>query len=46
MIRLLIQNWWLLLMRGIFAIAFAIFIYASPALYAGTAVCDNSLPPE
>ena len=27
MIRLLIQNWWLLLMRGIFAIAFAIFIY-------------------
>ena len=28
MIRLLIQNWWLLLVRGIFAIAFAIFIYA------------------
>jgi uncharacterized membrane protein HdeD (DUF308 family) len=27
MIRLLIQNWWLLLIRGIFAIAFAIFIY-------------------
>jgi len=28
MIRLLIQNWWLLLVRGAFAIAFAIFIYA------------------
>jgi uncharacterized membrane protein HdeD (DUF308 family) len=27
MIRLLIQNWWLLLVRGIFAVAFAIFIY-------------------
>jgi uncharacterized membrane protein HdeD (DUF308 family) len=27
MIRLLIQNWWLLLVRGIFAIAFAIFIF-------------------
>jgi uncharacterized membrane protein HdeD (DUF308 family) len=28
MIRLLIQNWWLLLLRGILAIAFAIFIFA------------------
>jgi len=27
MIRLLIQNWWLLLVRGMFAIAFAIFIF-------------------
>ena len=27
MIRLLIQNWWLLLVRGIFAIAFAVFIF-------------------
>jgi uncharacterized membrane protein HdeD (DUF308 family) len=27
MIRLLIQNWWLLLVRGVFAVAFAIFIY-------------------
>jgi len=28
MIRMLIKNWWLLLLRGIFAIAFAIFIFA------------------
>lgn len=28
MIRLLIKNWWLLFLRGLFAIAFAIFIYA------------------
>ncbi len=28
MIRLLIQNWWLLLLRGVLAIAFAIFIFA------------------
>ena len=27
MIRLLIQNWWLLFLRGVFAIAFAIFIF-------------------
>lgn len=27
MIRLLIQNWWLLFLRGVLAIAFAIFIY-------------------
>jgi uncharacterized membrane protein HdeD (DUF308 family) len=27
MIRMLIKNWWLLLLRGIFAIAFAIFIF-------------------
>lgn len=27
MIRLLIRNWWLLLVRGIFAIAFAIFVF-------------------
>jgi uncharacterized membrane protein HdeD (DUF308 family) len=27
MIRLLIKNWWLLLLRGIFAIAFSIFIF-------------------
>jgi uncharacterized membrane protein HdeD (DUF308 family) len=27
MIRLLIQNWWLLLVRGIFAVAFAVFIF-------------------
>jgi len=27
MIRLLIENWWLLLVRGIFAVAFAIFIF-------------------
>ncbi|HET9836970.1 MAG TPA: DUF308 domain-containing protein [Candidatus Angelobacter sp.] len=27
MIRLLIQNWWLLLVRGVFAIAFAVFIF-------------------
>ena len=27
MIRLLIRNWWLLLLRGILAIAFAIFIF-------------------
>jgi uncharacterized membrane protein HdeD (DUF308 family) len=27
MIRLLIQNWWLLLLRGVLAIAFAIFIF-------------------
>ena len=28
MIRLLIKNWWLLFLRGVLAIAFAIFIYA------------------
>jgi uncharacterized membrane protein HdeD (DUF308 family) len=28
MIRLMIQNWWLLFLRGILAIAFAIFIFA------------------
>lgn len=28
MIRLLIKNWWLLFLRGLLAIAFAIFIYA------------------
>jgi len=28
MIRMLIKNWWLLFLRGIFAIAFAIFILA------------------
>jgi uncharacterized membrane protein HdeD (DUF308 family) len=28
MIRLLIQNWWLLLVRGMFAVLFAIFIFA------------------
>ena len=28
MIRMLIKNWWLLFLRGIFAIAFAIFIFA------------------
>lgn len=28
MIRMLIRNWWLLLVRGIFAVAFAIFIFA------------------
>ncbi len=28
MIRLLIQNWWLLFLRGVLAIAFAIFIFA------------------
>lgn len=28
MIRMLIKNWWLLLLRGVFALAFAIFIYA------------------
>ena len=27
MIRLLINNWWLLFLRGVFAIAFAVFIY-------------------
>jgi len=27
MIRMLIKNWWLLLLRGIFAVAFAIFIF-------------------
>ena len=27
MIRMLIKNWWLLFLRGIFAIAFAIFIF-------------------
>src|ERR1051326_7128127 len=27
MIRLLIQNWWLLFLRGILAIAFGIFIF-------------------
>jgi uncharacterized membrane protein HdeD (DUF308 family) len=27
MIRMLIKNWWLLLLRGIFALAFAIFIF-------------------
>ena len=27
MIRLLIQNWWLLFLRGVLAIAFAIFIF-------------------
>ena len=27
MLRLLIRNWWLLLMRGIFAVTFAIFIF-------------------
>jgi uncharacterized membrane protein HdeD (DUF308 family) len=27
MIRMLIRNWWLLLLRGIFALAFAIFIF-------------------
>src|SRR5690242_2750532 len=27
MIRLLIRNWWLLMVRGIFAVAFAIFIF-------------------
>ena len=27
MIRLLINNWWLLLLRGVLAIAFALFIY-------------------
>ena len=27
MIRLLIQNWWMLLMRGVLALAFAIFIF-------------------
>jgi uncharacterized membrane protein HdeD (DUF308 family) len=27
MIRLLIQNWWLLLVRGIFAVAFAVFVF-------------------
>lgn len=27
MIRLLIQNWWLLLARGIFAVLFAVFIF-------------------
>src|SRR5438270_5549845 len=27
MVRLLIQNWWLLLVRGILAVAFAIFIF-------------------
>lgn len=27
MIRLLIQNWWLLLVRGMFAVLFAIFIF-------------------
>ena len=27
MLRLLINNWWLLFLRGVFAIAFAIFIY-------------------
>lgn len=27
MIRLLIQNWWLLLVRGMFALAFAVFIF-------------------
>jgi len=27
MIRLLIQNWWLLFLRGVLAIAFAVFIY-------------------
>jgi len=37
MIRLLIQNWWLLFLRGILAIAFAIFIFVFlpflPALF-------------
>jgi uncharacterized membrane protein HdeD (DUF308 family) len=28
MIRLMIQNWWLLFLRGVLAIAFAIFIFA------------------
>jgi len=28
MIRLLIKNWWLLFLRGLLAIAFAVFIYA------------------
>ncbi len=28
MIRLLIKNWWLLFLRGLLAIAFAIFVYA------------------
>ncbi|HSK43999.1 MAG TPA: hypothetical protein VLA83_08950, partial [Candidatus Binatia bacterium] len=27
MIRILIQNWWLLFLRGVLAIAFAIFIF-------------------
>lgn len=27
MIRLLIQNWWMLLLRGVFALAFAVFIF-------------------
>jgi len=27
MIRMLIKNWWLLLLRGIFAVAFAVFIF-------------------
>src|SRR5438270_1576660 len=27
MIRLLIQNWWLLFLRGVLAIAFAVFIF-------------------
>ena len=35
MIRLLIKNWWLLFLRGVLAIAFAIFIYVFPAISAG-----------
>ncbi len=33
MIRALIQNWWLLLMRGVFALVFAVFIFFFQPLF-------------